>query len=844
MKNYSPWEIEPKWQKIWRKKKIFQPDMRRAKKPFYNLMMFPYPSAEGLHVGNMYAFTGADIYGRFKRMQGFDVFQPIGLDGFGIHSENYALKIGEHPAKVAQRTEKNFYRQLQATGNAYAWENTLETYDPDYYRWTQWIFVKLFKAGLVERKKAPVNFCPSCKTTLSDEQVLPAGRQGIAGRCERCKTEVEKKHLEQWFFKITKYAERLLKNLEWIDWSERTKIAQRNWIGRSEGAQIKFQILNSLPCRQAGKLQIPVFTTRPDTIFGATFFVIAPESEWVEKLTTPENRLQVEKYIKISKKKSEVERTAPTKEKTGVFTGSYVVNPATGKPISVWVADYVILEYGTGAVMGVPAHDQRDWDFAKKYNLPIIPVIEGGDVQKAAWEGEGTLINSGKFNGLPWKKAAEEITRWLAKRGLAKKEVRYHLRDWCVSRQRYWGPPIPMIYCQHCAQNGVGEKKELPGWFTVPESELPVLLPYLKNYQPRGFGKPPLAQAKRWLSVSCPHCGRKARREVEVSDTFLDSAWYFFRYPTIGQPSAQKFAFDPQITKKWLPVDMYIGGHEHACLHLMYSRFITMVFKDLGLIDFEEPYKRFYAHGLIIAEGAKMSKSKGNVVIPDEYIEKFGADTLRCYLMFLGPFDQGGDFRDRGIAGMYRFLNRIWRIYQGGKKIGSKTSPELLHPLHQTIQKVTNDINNLRYNTAIAAMMEFINQWNNGGQLSKADAGSFLKLLAPFAPHLAEELWHSLTKFPTWEKMSKTSIHLQPWPKYDPKLVEEEEATIVVQVNGKVRGQIKIQSTKSKIQNEVEKLAKADPRVAKYLAGHAGGRAGKPPKKVIFVPGKLINFVL
>jgi len=837
MKNYSPWEIEPKWQKIWRKKKIFQPDMRRAKKPFYNLMMFPYPSAEGLHVGNMYAFTGADIYGRFKRMQGFDVFQPIGLDGFGIHSENYALKIGEHPAKVAQRTEKNFYRQLQATGNAYAWENTLETYDPDYYRWTQWIFVKLFKAGLVERKKAPVNFCPSCKTTLSDEQVLPAGRQGIAGRCERCKTEVEKKHLEQWFFKITKYAERLLKNLEWIDWSERTKIAQRNWIGRSEGAQIKFQILNS-------KLQIPVFTTRPDTIFGATFFVIAPESEWVEKLTTPENRLQVEKYIKISKKKSEVERTAPTKEKTGVFTGSYVVNPATGKPIPVWVADYVILEYGTGAVMGVPAHDQRDWDFAKKYNLPIIPVIEGGDVQKAAWEGEGTLINSGKFNGLPWKKAAEEITRWLAKRGLAKKEVRYHLRDWCVSRQRYWGPPIPMIYCQHCAQNGVGEKKELPGWFTVPESELPVLLPYLKNYQPRGFGKPPLAQAKRWLSVSCPHCGRKARREVEVSDTFLDSAWYFFRYPTIGQPSAQKFAFYPQITKKWLPVDMYIGGHEHACLHLMYSRFITMVFKDLGLIDFEEPYKRFYAHGLIIAEGAKMSKSKGNVVIPDEYIEKFGADTLRCYLMFLGPFDQGGDFRDRGIAGMYRFLNRIWRIYQGGKKIGSKTSPELLHPLHQTIQKVTNDINNLRYNTAIAAMMEFINQWNNGGQLSKADAGSFLKLLAPFAPHLAEELWHSLTKFPTWEKMSKTSIHLQPWPKYDPKLVEEEEATIVVQVNGKVRGQIKIQSTKSKIQNEVEKLAKADPRVAKYLAGHAGGRAGKPPKKVIFVPGKLINFVL
>jgi len=832
-KNYSPWEIEPKWQKIWREKKIFQPDMRRAKKPFYNLMMFPYPSAEGLHVGNMYAFTGADIYGRFKRMQGFDVFQPIGLDGFGIHSENYALKIGQHPVKVARRTEKNFYRQLQATGNAYAWENTLETYSPDYYRWTQWIFIKLFKAGLVERKKAPVNFCPSCKTTLSDEQV-------IAGRCERCKTEVEKKQLEQWFFKITKYAERLLRNLDWIDWSERTKIAQRNWIGRSEGVQIKFQMPASRDSFGIpnSKFQIPVFTTRPDTIFGATFFVIAPESEWVEKLTVPENRLQVEKYIRISKKKSEVERTAPTKEKTGVFTGSYVVNPATGKQIPVWIADYVILEYGTGAVMGVPAHDQRDWDFAKKYDLPIIPVIKGGNVQKAAWEGEGVLINSGKFNGLSCKKAAKEITRWLAKKGLAKKAVRYHLRDWCISRQRYWGPPIPMIYCQNCAQKGVGERKELPGWFSVSENELPVLLPYLKNYQPKGLGASPLAQAKSWLKVTCPFCGAAAQRETDVSDTFLDSAWYFFRYPTIGQPSADKFAFDPKITKKWLPVDMYIGGHEHACLHLMYSRFITMVFKDLGLIDFEEPYKRFYAHGLIIAEGAKMSKSKGNVVIPDEYIKKFGADTLRCYLMFLGPFDQGGDFRDRGIAGMHRFLNRIWRICQEGKKIGDKTSPQLLRPLHQTIQKVTKDVNNLSYNTAIAAMMSFLNKWSkSSGQLSRVDAGNFLKLLAPFAPHITEELWHSLKKYPMGEKMSKESIHLQPWPKYDPKLAAEEEATIVVQVNGKVRGQIKIQNSKSKIQNEVEKLAKSHPRAAKYLAG-------KTPRKVIFVPGKLINFVV
>jgi len=826
MKDYHPSEIEKKWQKIWREKKIFQPDMRRAKKPFYNLMMFPYPSAEGLHVGNMYAFTGADIYGRFKRMQGFDVFQPIGLDGFGIHAENYALKIGQHPAKVARRTERNFYRQLQATGNAYAWENTLKTYDSDYYKWTQWIFVKLFKAGLVERKKAPVNFCPSCKTTLSDEQV-------IAGRCERCKTEVEKKHLEQWFFKITKYADRLLKNLDWINWSERTKIAQRNWIGKSEGAEIKFKIQNS-------KSQIPVFTTRPDTIFGVTFFVIAPESEWVEKLTTPENRTRLEKYIKLSKKKSETERTAPTSEKTGVSTGSFVINPATGKAIPVWVADYVVLGYGTGAVMGVPAHDQRDWDFARQHCLEIKPVIRPKkgrwDFGKGAWEGEGILINSRKFNDLESRKAIGEITRWLAKKGLAKKVVQYHLRDWCISRQRYWGPPIPMIYCSKCAQKGVGERKELPGWFTVPESELPVLLPYLKNYQPKRLGASPLTQAESWLKVTCPRCGGAAQRETDVSDTFLDSAWYFFRYPTIGQPSADKFAFDPQITKKWLPVDMYIGGHEHACLHLMYSRFITMVFKDLGLIDFEEPYKRFYAHGLLIAEGAKMSKSKGNIVIPDEYIKKFGADTLRCYLRFLGPFDQGGDFRDSGIAGMYRFLSRIWRIYQEGKKIGSKTSPELLRPLHQLIQKVTNDISNLRYNTAIATMMEFLNQWNNGGQLSKADAGNFLKLLAPFAPHLAEELWQNKVQSSKL-KVKNWSVHQQSWPKYDPKLAAEEEITIVVQVNGKVRGQIKVQSAIRNSQSEIEKLAQSEPRVAKHLAG------GKI-RKVIFVPGKLINFVI
>jgi leucyl-tRNA synthetase len=475
MKKYLPSEIEPKWQKIWREKKTFQPDFKKAKKPFYNLMMFPYPSGEGLHVGNMYAFTGADIYGRFKKMQGFDVFEPMGLDGFGIHGENYAIKLGQHPAEVAKKTEKTYYHQLEATGNAYAWDNILETYDPEYYRWTQWIFLQLYKAGLAERKKAAVNWCPSCKTSLSDEQV-------IAGKCERCDNEVEKRELEQWFFKITNYAERLLKNLDWIDWSERTKTAQRNWIGKSEGAEIKFQAPGS-------KFQIPTFTTRPDTIFGATFFVLAPESEWVGKLTKSEHIKHVTEYIKNARKKTEVQRLFIEKKKTGVFTGAMVINPATGQEIPVWVADYVVMGYGTGAIMAVPAHDERDWEFAKEYNLPIIEVISGGQVEKQAYVGEGKLVNSGQFNGLSMKEGMEKITAWLDKKGLAKKQTQYRLRDWCLSRQRYWGPPIPMIHCQKC------------GWQPVPEKDLPVLLPFVKNYQPKGLGEAPLAQAKDLLKV-------------------------------------------------------------------------------------------------------------------------------------------------------------------------------------------------------------------------------------------------------------------------------------------------------------------------------------------------------
>jgi len=810
-RNYRPWEIEPKWQKIWREKKIFQPDLKRAKKPFYNLMMFPYPSGEGLHVGNMYAFTGADIYGRFKRMQGFSVFEPIGLDGFGIHSENYAIKLGRHPRDVAKETEKNFYRQLEAIGNAYAWENILETYNPDYYKWTQWIFIQMFKHGLAYRAKAPVNWCPSCKTVLADEQV-------ISGRCERCSTEVEPKKLEQWFFKITAYAEKLLKNLEWIDWSERVKIGQRNWIGRSEGALIKFSIFNS-------QFSIETFTTRPDTLFGATFMVLAPENSLVEKLTAKKYQKEVGGYVKAAIKKTEIQRIAEGRVKTGVFIGSYCINPANNQKIPVWVADYVVTSYGTGAIMGVPAHDQRDFEFAKKYNLPIIEVISGGEIEKQAYEGRGKLVNSGKYSELDCLEGGQEIVKDLKKKNLAEFKTTYKLRDWCVSRQRYWGPPIPMIYCQKC------------GWQPVPEKDLPVKLPYLSDWKPLGTGVSPLAQCKSWVKVACPECGGAARRETDVSDTFLDSAWYFFRYPSTR---SGQVPFDPEITKKWLPVDVYIGGPEHTVLHLMYlmySRFITMAFKDFGLIDFEEPYKKFFAHGFITKDGAKMSKSKGNVVIPDEYIRKFGADTLRMYLMFMGPFNQGGDFTDTGIGGIYRFLGRVWHICQSSQKISKSTSSELVAEFHRLIKKVGEDIELLKYNTAIAAMMEFLNSWSQKGSLSKKDASDFLKLLTPFAPHISEELWCEVLGNKQSFSSNKFSVHQQPWPKYDPKLIKEEMVTIVIQVNGKVRGQIEISSQASGVRRQVENLAKKEKNVAKYLAG-------KKIKKTIFVPGRLINFVV
>ncbi len=818
--NYNPQKIESKWQKRWRKEGVYQPELKKADKPFYNLMMFPYPSAEGLHVGNMYAFTGADIYGRFKRMQGFDVLEPIGLDGFGIHSENYALKVGEHPRDVAQRTEKNFYKQLEATGNGYAWENTLETYDPDYYRWTQWLFIKMHDKGLVERRRASVNWCPGCKTVLSDEQV-------IQGQCERCDCEVLQKKLEQWFFKITDYAEKLLDNLEEIDWPQRIKEMQKNWIGRSEGARFEFGV-------EGTDQKISIFTTRPDTVYGTSFIVLAPEHPLVDRITVGEQSSKVEAYKEKAKRKSFLERTQLSKEKTGVETGSKAVNPFNGCKIPIFVADFVVMDYGTGAIMGVPAHDERDHEFAQKYDLPVIKVIDPKPIsvyskslideasgaqteiklESECWTGEGKLINSGEFNALESVEARERMTKYAEQEGFGDQEVNYRLRDWCISRQRYWGPPIPMIKCEKC------------GWVPVPEKDLPVKLPHLDNYQPQGMGDSPLAQLEDWVKIECPQCGGPAERETDVSDTFLDSSWYFLRYPTVGLESAGRTAFDKEVTSKWLPVDMYIGGAEHAVLHLMYARFVAMVLNDLDLIDFEEPFQRLYAHGLLTKDGAKISKSKGNVIVPDNYIQKLGADTLRTYLMFLGPFDQGGDFTDSGIMGTHRFLNDVWKLVLESSEDPTPTGLE--KDLHRTIKKVTEDIGELKYNTALAAMMEFKNQWASAEQgLCRRDAKKFIKILAPFAPHITEELWERTGQ--------EFSVHQSSWPDYDPQLVRRDKVTLVIEVGNKIRDKIEVASGFS--EEEAKQAALSSSKVQKWLKG-------KKIKRVVFVPDKLINFVV
>ncbi|HEX8242303.1 MAG TPA: leucine--tRNA ligase, partial [Longimicrobium sp.] len=705
--SYNPAEVERKWQARWDEQGVntwTDEQLRSAEKPFYNLMMFPYPSAEGLHVGNIYAFTGADIYGRFKRLQGFSVFEPIGFDAFGIHSENFALKQGVHPSELIPRNIDRFTRQLRRVGFMYDWNHAVDTTDPKYYRWTQWVFLQLYKHGLAEKKEAPVNWCPSCNTVLANEQV-------VGGECERCGTPVEMRYLSQWFFKITDFAGRLLDNLKWIDWSETTRKAQENWIGRSEGAEVEFPIARARVAEdrhapaaiEAEKPVIRVFTTRPDTVFGATYMVLAPEHPLVDRVTAPGQRDEVDAYRRQAGAQDLVTRKKTDKTKTGVFTGGYAVNPATKEEIPVWIADYVLMEYGTGAIMAVPGHDERDFEFATQFRLPIVRVVAGpgddaGTPLEEAYVGPGTLVNSGRFDGMDVEESKRAVTGWLAEMGLAEARVNYRLHDWTISRQRYWGPPIPILYCDQC------------GTVPVPEDQLPVLLPPIEDFKPDASGISPLARHEEWYITTCPSCGGRARRETDVSDTFLDSAWYFLRYPSATNDA---LPFDPGVTRRWLPVNSYIGGNEHAVLHLLYARFVTMALKDMGLVEFEEPFTRFRAHGLIVKEGAKMSKSRGNVVVPDAYIAQWGADTMRTYLMFLGPYQEGGDFRDAGISGPYNFLNRLWDAVLSSRE--QPLDPQVEQKLHATIRKVTEDVEVLSHNTAIAAMMEYLNVVRAGG---------------------------------------------------------------------------------------------------------------------------------
>jgi leucyl-tRNA synthetase len=805
--SYNPHEIEARWQAMWYRTGIYEPDIQHAPKPYYNLMMFPYPSAAGLHIGNLFAFVGADIHGRFMAMNGYDLFEPIGFDAFGIHSENYAIKQGINPRILTARNVERFREtQLKVSGNRYDWSHEVDTTDPRYYRWTQWMFVKLFKAGLAERKRAAVNWCPSCKTVLADEQV-------IGGLCERCDTPVEQRDLEQWFFKITNYAQRLLDNLDHIDWSEVVKTAQRNWIGRSEGLRFR------LPVEGRTDVEIPVFTTRPDTIFGMTYVVLAPEHPLVDQLTVGDRRAAVEAYREQVRLISKQERLAGSRGKSGEFIGAYAINPINQERVPIWVADYVLMGYGTGAIMAVPAHDERDYAFAQAFGLPIRQVVVPHHQEREpeliqAYTEPGLVVDSGPFSGSSSAQAAQNIIAWFKANSLGEGTVQYRLRDWLISRQRYWGPPIPIVYCDAC------------GTLPVPEDQLPVLLPDVEDWKPTGTGSSPLAAIPSFVKTTCPECGGAARRETDVSDNFLDSAWYFLRYPSTEFDDRP---FDAELTAKWLPVDMYIGGREHSVLHLMYTRFVTMALHDLGYLPFDEPFKQFRAHGTITKDGAKISKSRGNIVNPDEYIATWGADTIRMYLMFMGPYTQGGDFSDRGISGVRRFLNRVWNlVVKHADRLNIEAAPAAYRRrLHQTIQRVTEDIRELGYNTAIAALMEYVNNIQQRDELYVEEVEGLLLLLAPFTPHIAEELWERIGR--------PYSIHQQAWPVAAAALLVRETETIAIQINGRVRGTVELPTGAA--QDEAVEAAHHVEAVQRYLNG-------SPIQRVVYVPGRIINLII
>ncbi|NQV89604.1 MAG: leucine--tRNA ligase [Parcubacteria group bacterium] len=810
---YDHQSIEKKWQKKWEESPESQGD-DSDQDTLYHLVMFPYPSGSGLHVGHVESYSAVDMLTRMERMRGKKVLFPMGYDAFGLPAENYAIKTGVHPAQTTAKAIETFRTQLKSIGLSFDWDREVSTADPDYYRWTQWLFLLFFKNGLAYRAKSPVNWCTSCTTVLANEQV-------VSGACERCDSEVIQKELEQWFFKITDYAERLLTGMDTIDWPEKIKAMQRNWIGKSVGATVDFSVVDH-------DATVSVFTTRPDTLFGATYVVLAPEHALVDQLVADESRTDVEAYRVAAGKKSALERTELQKVKTGVFTGAYAINPVNDEKIPIWIADYVMVTYGTGAIMAVPAHDERDFEFAKKYKLPIKKVVEPPVLQEVmnpdvgisngaqtqvkiitdCFTSDGTAVNSGLLDCLKTNEAKEKINGWLTENGLGGAKTTYRIRDWLVSRQRYWGAPIPIIWCESCGPQ------------PVPENQLPVVLPNDVDFKPTG--ESPLVGSKTFHDVTCPACSAPARRESDTMDTFVDSSWYYLRY--CDPKNDQAFA-DREKIDNWCPVDLYVGGAEHAVMHLLYARFFSYALHDLGYVGYEEPFVKLRNQGLILGpDGDKMSKSKGNVVNPDEIVSQYGADSIRLYEMFLGPLEDEKPWDTKGVVGVRRFLEKVWKLQD---IIVLEPVEGLETQLHKTIKKVTGDYEELRFNTAIAKLMELTNAATSAGKIGRDQYAVLVQLLAPLAPHLSEELWELLGH--------KESIFTSTWPTFDPKKIVDTQIEMGVQVNGKVRGSVVLAPDAS--EDEAMAAAHADENVTKYLDG-------KDVMKIIYVPGRILNIVV
>jgi len=824
MKEYKPQEFERKWQKIWAEKKVFETPQYSEKPKFYDLVMFPYPSGT-LHVGHVKNYVIGDIVARYKRMKGFNVLHPFGYDAFGLPAENAAIKNKIHPEDWTFKNIETIRNQIKKIGISYDWTREIATCKEDYYKWTQWLFLKLYENGLAYKKKGAVNWCPNCQTVLANEQV-------VDGKCERCGTEVTIKHLEQWYFKITDYAEKLLNDLDKLTgWPENVKTMQRNWIGKSTGAEVDFPVVGL-------DMKIRIFTTRPDTLWGVTFMAIAPESPLVEQLVTEERKEELYKFLQKVSLEDRFKRTSIDAEKEGFFIGRYAINPVNGEKIPIYVANYILYEYGTGAIMAVPAHDQRDFSFARKYNLPIRVVIDNPenslnpDTMEKAYEDEGIMVNSGPFSGINSREAINKVIEYLEEKGIGKRSVQYKLRDWLISRQRYWGAPIPVVYCEKC------------GVVPVPEKDLPVKLPKDVEFLPTG--QSPLSLNEQFLNTTCPKCGGPARRDADTMDTFVDSSWYYLRYVN---PYLDDKPFDSKDVNYWLPVDQYIGGVEHAILHLLYSRFITKVLHDLGYVDFDEPFINLFTQGMIYKDGWKMSKSKGNVVSPDEMIEKYGADTLRTYILFMAPPEKDAEWSDAGIEGVNRFLKRLWNNFYSilpliknveieNISLKNKKEKDLRRKLHRTIKKITEDIEGgFKFNTAIAGLMELNNSLsdylNSTGEeelnlpLLRELAENLILILSPFAPHMAEEMWQDLEK--------ETLIVNEAWPKYDEEALKVDEVIIIIQINGKVRGKINVSVDED--EKKIKEIALNEPKIASYVKG-------KEIVKIIYVRNKLLNIVV